>query len=84
MKRYADTEGFRGLERRPFRPRLDYSLPNPIEKSGIKQLAKILSINIKMYGEPGPSWASIPITSNSVSSAMAASIEKTHPACVID
>jgi hypothetical protein len=28
---YRDTRGLRGLERRPFRPRLDYSLPNPIE-----------------------------------------------------
>jgi hypothetical protein len=31
-----DTRGLLKLERRPFNPRLDYSLPNPIEKFGIK------------------------------------------------
>jgi hypothetical protein len=37
-----DTGCLWGLERRPFRPRLDYSLLNPIEEYGMKQLAKFL------------------------------------------
>jgi hypothetical protein len=41
MRRYRDTGGLRGLERRPFRPRLDYSLDNRIKESNMKQLAKI-------------------------------------------
>jgi hypothetical protein len=84
MMRYRDTGSLQGLERRPFRPILDYSLPNPIEESGMKQLAKLLLINVKMYGELGPSWASVLVTSTSISAAMATSTEKTHPTCVID
>jgi len=65
-------------------PRLDYSLPNPIKESGMKHLAKIFQINVKMYREVGPSWAPVPITSTSVSSNMASPTEKTHPSYVMD
>jgi hypothetical protein len=42
MRGHKDTRGLQNLERRPFRPRFDYSLPNPIEESSLKQLSKLL------------------------------------------
>ena len=36
VRRYRDIGGLQDLERRPFRPRLDHSLPNPVEKSRLK------------------------------------------------
>jgi hypothetical protein len=41
MRRNMDAMGLRGLEKRPFRPRLDYSLTNPIKESSMEQLAKL-------------------------------------------
>jgi hypothetical protein len=82
MRRHWYTEGLRGLEGRLFRPWLDYSLSNPIKESSMEQLAQLFRINIKMYWELRPPWASVPITSTSISSAMASMIEKTHSAYV--
>jgi hypothetical protein len=42
VRGHKENEGLWDLERRSFKPRLDYSLPNPIEESSLKQLAKIL------------------------------------------
>jgi hypothetical protein len=76
------TGSLKDLEGRPFRPRLDYSLSNPIKEPIMEQLAKLFRINIEMYLELRPPWSSVSVTSTSVSLAMASPNEKTHPAYV--
>jgi hypothetical protein len=44
VRKHEEVQGYGGLwglERRPFRPRLDYSLPNPIKEFSMKQLDKL-------------------------------------------
>jgi hypothetical protein len=67
-----------GLEGRPFWPRLDYPLSNPVEKSILEELVQLLWIYIKMYRKPWPSRAFVPISSSPVISAMASSAEEAH------
>jgi hypothetical protein len=49
MGRHRDTRNILGLEGRPLWSRLNYPLPNPIEKPSLKKLVQLLRIDIEMY-----------------------------------
>jgi hypothetical protein len=76
-----DTRNILGLEGRPLWSRLNYTLANPIEEPILKNTVQILSIDIKMYLESGPSRRSILVTSYPIIFSMTASAEETHPVC---
>jgi hypothetical protein len=81
MRRHMNTRDILRLEGRSLWSGLYYSFPNPVEEPSLEQLVQFLGVNIKMNGESRPSRPSVPVTSSSIISAMAAPAEETHPVC---
>jgi hypothetical protein len=78
MRRHMNTRDVLRLEGGYLWSRLYYSLPNLVEEPILKQLVQFLGINIKMNGESKPFRPSVPVSSSSIISAMAAPTEETH------
>jgi hypothetical protein len=81
MRRHMNTRDVLRLKGRSLWSRLYYSLPDPVKEPNLEQLVQFLGVNIKMNGESRPSRPSVPVTSSSIISSMAAPAEETHPVC---